>query len=72
MYIELRRRQRVAPTTGVDRTRAPVHRADWLWKPCRPVCHIFVFDFKSLYPSIMRTFNIDPLSHVLAEGQDEL
>ncbi|NOZ80338.1 MAG: DNA polymerase II [DPANN group archaeon] len=26
--------------------------------------HVIVLDFKSLYPSIMRTFNIDPLSFV--------
>ncbi|MBI5391953.1 DNA polymerase II [Candidatus Woesearchaeota archaeon] len=26
--------------------------------------YILVFDFKSLYPSMMRTFNIDPLSYV--------
>lgn len=26
--------------------------------------NIGVFDFKSLYPSIMRTFNIDPLMHI--------
>jgi len=25
--------------------------------------YVAVFDFKSLYPSIMRTYNIDPLSH---------
>ena len=29
--------------------------------------HVLVFDFKSLYPSIMRTFKIDPLSRLLAE-----
>ncbi|MDR2303891.1 MAG: DNA polymerase II [Treponema sp.] len=28
--------------------------------------NIAVFDFRSLYPSIMRTFNIDPLSHAQA------
>lgn len=35
-----------------------------------PDCGLFhqvwVFDFKSLYPTIMRTFNIDPLSHARA------
>ncbi len=33
---------------------------------------VWVFDFKSLYPSIIRTFNIDPLSYVAepAPGDD--
>jgi DNA polymerase II len=30
--------------------------------------HVWVFDFKSLYPSLMRTFNIDPLSYVANPG----
>ncbi|MDR1302755.1 MAG: DNA polymerase II [Treponema sp.] len=29
--------------------------------------NVAVFDFRSLYPSIMRTFNIDPLSYARAE-----
>lgn len=29
--------------------------------------NVFVFDFKSLYPSIIRTFKIDPLSRALAQ-----
>lgn len=29
--------------------------------------NVFVFDFKSLYPSIIRTFNIDPLAMVMAD-----
>ncbi len=28
--------------------------------------NVWVFDFKSLYPSLIRTFNIDPLSYVAA------
>jgi DNA polymerase II len=31
---------------------------------------VWVFDFKSLYPSIIRTFNIDPLSYVAAPSAD--
>src|SRR6185437_16139470 len=34
---------------------------------------VWVFDFKSLYPSIIRTFNIDPLSYVAQPlPQDEV
>jgi DNA polymerase-2 len=33
--------------------------------------NIAVFDFRSLYPTIMRTFNIDPLSHARA-GEDPI
>jgi len=29
--------------------------------------NVLVFDFRSLYPSIIRTFNIDPLAHARAE-----
>jgi DNA polymerase-2 len=32
---------------------------------------VWVFDFKSLYPSIIRTFNIDPLSYVAAPAPHE-
>jgi DNA polymerase II len=31
--------------------------------------NVWVCDFKSLYPSIIRTFNIDPLGHLLAQSQ---
>ena len=31
--------------------------------------NVLVFDFQSLYPSVMRTFNIDPLGHIAA-GDD--
>jgi len=30
---------------------------------------VLVFDFRSLYPSIIRTFNIDPLAHARAEAR---
>jgi DNA polymerase-2 len=31
--------------------------------------NVWVFDFKSLYPSVIRTFNIDPLSYTETAGQ---
>ena len=33
--------------------------------------NVAVFDFRSLYPTIIRTFNIDPLSHARAAADDE-
>ena len=33
--------------------------------------NVWVFDFKSLYPSIIRTFNIDPLSYVAEPSPGE-
>ncbi|MCM2333486.1 MAG: hypothetical protein NDI82_06015, partial [Anaeromyxobacteraceae bacterium] len=37
--------------------------------------NVLVFDFRSLYPSLMRTFHVDPLAHARAEarpGPDDL
>jgi DNA polymerase-2 len=31
--------------------------------------NVLVFDFRSLYPSLMRTFHIDPLAHARAEAR---
>jgi len=33
--------------------------------------NVLAFDFKSLYPSLIRTFNLDPLGHVTAPAQDD-
>ena len=73
LYItELHKRGMVAPTCGVDQPSgagAPgglvIATKGGLYR------HVFVFDFKSLYPSIIRTFNIDPLAHVRARESDE-
>ncbi len=73
LYLpELRRRGVVAPS---------VHRDDGPTEPMHgglvldPVPGVYknvlVFDFKSLYPSIIRTFNIDPLGLVHGEGADD-
>lgn len=35
--------------------------------------HVIVLDFKSLYPSIIRTFNVDPLAMIaLTDGEDAI
>ena len=74
LYItELHARGIVAPTLGTDaadRGGAP----GGLIVPPQPGVHdhVFVLDFKSLYPSIIRTFNIDPLAlHVLDDDPIE-
>ncbi len=73
MYMtELRRRGRVAPSYGVDATAVGNVPGGLVLDP-EPGLHprILVFDFRSLYPSIMRTFNIDPLAHALAAAGKE-
>jgi len=63
LYLpELRRRGFVAPSVReIEEGEGPVGGAVL---PGRPGLYdnILVFDFRSLYPSIIRTFNIDPLS----------
>jgi DNA polymerase-2 len=67
LYLtELERQRIVAPTVRSDDSR--VHAAQlggYVLEP-RVGLHtnVWVFDFKSLYPSIIRTFNIDPVSFV--------
>ncbi|MDH3641624.1 MAG: DNA polymerase II [Gammaproteobacteria bacterium] len=56
----------VAPTVRSDDSRVHVAQAGGqVFEPVTGVhANVLVFDFKSLYPSIMRTFNIDPLGYV--------
>jgi DNA polymerase-2 len=69
IYIEaLHQRGFVAPTIGVDPF--PTIRAEGgaILEPKTGLYdNVLVFDFKSLYPSIIRTFNIDPISFVHPE-----
>ena len=62
---ELRRRGIVAPSLGVDRPLGVGAPGGLVLEP-KPglYSNVLVFDFKSLYPSLMRTFNIDPLAHI--------
>ena len=66
LYLqELWRRHLVAPSVGNDDRDPVAQQGGHVLEP-RPGLYrnVWVFDFKSLYPSIIRTFNIDPLSYV--------
>jgi len=70
LYLpELRRRGFVAPSADPER-KQELLRGGTLLEP-RPGLHqrVAVFDFKSLYPSLIRTFSLDPLAHARA-GDD--
>jgi DNA polymerase-2 len=63
---ELGKRGIVAPTVRSDDS--AVHAVQHGGHVLEPVTglhrNVWVFDFKSLYPSLIRTFNIDPLAYV--------
>ncbi|MCH2170390.1 DNA polymerase II [Myxococcota bacterium] len=65
---ELRKQNHVAP--NVDRARNNTRvRGGTLLEPSPGIFeNIAVFDFKSLYPSLMRTFQLDPLAHAAADS----
>jgi DNA polymerase-2 len=74
LYLaELHRRGHVAPSV-TEHAGAMVAGGAVLDSVPGLFTNILVFDFKSLYPSIIRTFNIDPLTYVapaaIAAGAD--
>jgi len=70
LYTEhLHRRGLVAPTLGVDQDSLERVAGGGIITPRAGLYeNVLAFDFKSLYPSIIRTFNIDPLSRVRESG----
>jgi DNA polymerase-2 len=66
LYIEaMHRRGVVAPTAGVDALPLEGAAGGAILTPQPGVYdRVLLFDFQSLYPSIIRSFNIDPLSYV--------
>ena len=77
LYLsELEHLRIVAPTVRGDDSRVHVAQQGGHVLEPRAGMHanVWVFDFKSLYPSIIRTFNIDPLSYVARpqDTQDDL
>ncbi len=65
VYIkELRRRKIVAPSMGFESREEHIKGGYVMESKPGIYDHVVVCDFKSLYPSIIRTFNIDPYSFV--------
>jgi DNA polymerase II len=74
LYLsELERARIVAPSVRGNDSR--VHVAQQGGHVLEPATglheNVWVFDFKSLYPSIIRTFNIDPVSYVPGSSDRE-
>ena len=74
LYLaELHKRGIVAPSVQSSDSR--VHAAQAGGHVLEPVTGlhnaVWVFDFKSLYPSVIRTYNIDPLGFVGEGGQED-
>jgi DNA polymerase-2 len=61
----------VAPSVDRERKQAPVRGGAVLESVHGLFRNVAVFDFKSLYPSLIRTFQLDPLSHALAREEDD-
>jgi DNA polymerase II len=71
LYLaELHRRRVAAPSVVADRVLAPTAGGSVL--PARPGIHewVAVLDYRSLYPSIIRTFRIDPLTLLPDQAPD--
>ena len=73
LYIqELHKLNLAAPSVGVDRELRGGSPGGLVLEPHAGIHqNIFVFDFKSLYPSIIRTFNIDPLAYNRARQKEK-
>jgi DNA polymerase-2 len=68
LYLpELRRRGIVAPSVDSSRKLTPVKGGAVLEAEPGHRSNVAVFDFKSLYPSLVRTFNLDPVALDRAE-----
>lgn len=76
LYLsELHERGIVAPTRDVDRRGGASAPGGLILSPTAGTArNVLVLDFKSLYPSVIRTFNIDPAAQITdpADGQDAI
>lgn len=73
LYLpELRRRGVVAPSVHRDDEAGEPMQGGLVLEPCPgSYKNVLVFDFKSLYPSVIRTFNIDPLAKLRHAPEDD-
>jgi DNA polymerase-2 len=72
LYLpELRRRGCVAPCVDASRKAAQVRGGAVLDSKPGLFSNVAVFDFQSLYPSLIRTFALDPFAHARA-GEDAI
>ncbi|MCP3987238.1 MAG: DNA polymerase II [bacterium] len=67
---ELRRRGLVAPSVDSERKSARIQGGALLEPDPGIYRNVAVLDFKSLYPSLIRTFHLDPLAHARAAESD--
>lgn len=75
LYLRaLRARGRVAPSVrGAEEPTAGSIVGGLVLDPIPGLYrHVLVYDFKSLYPSLIRTFNIDPITYVAPERAQSL
>ena len=71
LYLNaLRQRGVVAPSVGTGEREARIGGGYVMESKPGIYRNVLVFDFKSLYPSIIRTFNIDPLTYVRQPAPD--
>ena len=68
---ELRARGYVAPSVIPERENVFVQGGALLEPQAGLHPRVAVMDFKSLYPSLIRTFQLDPLAHALAAGDPD-
>ncbi|MBI3334759.1 DNA polymerase II [Candidatus Pacearchaeota archaeon] len=73
LYIrEARKKKLVSPTTRYGRKEAKI-TGGYVMQPKPGIYqNVLVLDFKSLYPSIIRTFNIDPASFLKHKEKDSI
>jgi DNA polymerase-2 len=73
LYLtELGRRRVVAPTVNVSAAPEQHTTGGHVLEPAPGLYrNVLVLDFKSLYPSIIRTFQIDPLGYLPAPGPED-